>query len=187
MKNWQQIERKKRERAKLIDRALAFIVCVAVLILMMLFAPSCASKKQITTTTQTDSTGTKKTVTDSLIKEVTPAIKTQLTLPNPCDSNGVLKAFAFTQTAGKTALKVRTIHDTLYVDCACDESIKQYRLRTEFLETSIKQMRATHKTDVVVSVIEVTPWYTWLLAGILATMLLLSWGYILFGKIFRST
>lgn len=125
--------------------------------------------KQVTKSVEKDSTEVKKIEkteeTDSTV--IKPKVEIKTIIINPCDSNGKLKPINQTQQTGQGKLTTKTIHDTLEIDCNCDEEVSRYRRSITEKDSTIQmlKMREVMKQDTIIE--HASTWYIWVLVGLL--------------------
>jgi hypothetical protein len=112
-----------------------------------LIVGGCKTKTITNTSVTKDSTANNsnvsksKDVKDSTI--VTPKVEIRTIIINPCDSNGNLKPFNQTVKNGQGKATIRTVHDSIYIDCDCDATIQRFRSEITAKDSMISSLK-TH-------------------------------------------
>jgi hypothetical protein len=103
-----------------------------ILIISILLSSSCKmhrpkSRKEINADSLTQKTSKTSEIEKSDSSYEKPPVNYGVQLSNPCDSNGKLKQLSLQLGNSKAGLRVKTIHDTIYIDCDCEGSISRFR------------------------------------------------------------
>lgn len=110
----------------------------------------------------------------------TPAVNMGISVANPCDSNGNLKPLQLTQSIGNSKIVYRTKHDTLFIDCNCDSSIRQMRTEKETIQGKYVQLAARYVVDAKresVTVYKVPFWAWCTMLGLFALACITSYWF----------
>lgn len=130
-------------------------------VLLVLFLAGCSvPKKSLQVISNSDtSTAVKQTtvVEDSII--VIPAATLRAVIINPCDSIGRLKPSLQQSKSGGSNLSIRMVHDSILVDCNCDEQISRFKKEISNRDSVIRLSSETKTTQVNTAIEYRTPWY----------------------------
>jgi hypothetical protein len=163
------------------DRISKNIVLLGFAVFGLGLLPSCRSIKPVTKITEKDIDSNKIVVNNRTEKKedtkITPPAKIQTAVSNPCDEKGKLKPFTQQVDVGKAHAKIRIVHDSIYVDCGCDSTVDRLIVESTFkdsLNTRLqKQIR--QESTVLTKEVFITPWYMWLIVGILTASTFWFW------------
>ena len=108
---------------------------------------------------------------------IKPAVKINQAVKNPCDSNGQLKPIYQQSKSGQGKSTIRTVHDTLYVDCECDEQVNRLRVEKYASDSSYEQRLVDKQSEIlemkkVSNVIPLWCWVIMILSGIINLLLI---------------